>query len=140
MTMKKIMNEKGISLMEVVVSLAILSIMILTFANLFLFTNKTAVSNDSKIVAIHLAKAELERLKVYSDESKDIISQLKADSNGVYTRERIINNQKYKVNFKRTQSIDEKNMRLLNIVVEVSLLNSKPVISSKVEGYVNDEN
>lgn len=140
MTMKKIMNEKGISLMEVVVSLAILSIMILTFANLFLFTNKTAVSNDSKIVAIHLAKAELERLKVNSDESKDIISQLKADSNGVYTRERIINNQKYKVNFKRTQSIDEKNMRLLNIVVEVSLLNSKPVISSKVEGYVNDEN
>ncbi|WP_033828283.1 type IV pilus modification PilV family protein [Bacillus andreraoultii] len=138
--MKKIMNEKGISLMEVVVSLAILSIMILTFANLFLFTNKTAVSNDSKIVAIHLAKAELERLKVNSDESKDIISQLKADSNGVYTRERIINNQKYKVNFKRTQSIDEKNMRLLNIVVEVSLLNSKPVISSKVEGYVNDEN
>lgn len=126
--------------MEVVVSLAILSIMTLTFANLFLFTNKTAVSNDSKIVAIHLAKAELERLKVNSDESKDIISQLKADSNGVYTRERIINNQKYKVNFKRTQSIDEKNMRLLNIVVEVSLLNSKPVISSKVEGYVNDEN
>ena len=53
-------SERGFTLVEVLASVVIISIVLIGVVNLLIFTNKTAVSNNDKLVAINLAKASID--------------------------------------------------------------------------------
>lgn len=56
-------NEKGLTLVEVLASLAIITVVLLSVAQLVIQSNKTNSFNNEKLVIIDLADAILERLK-----------------------------------------------------------------------------
>lgn len=60
----KYKKESGFTLIEVVASIVIITIILLSFSQLFIQSNKTAAYNNEKLVAINMAEAELERLKM----------------------------------------------------------------------------
>lgn len=153
------LNNKGFTLVEVLVSIVILSIILLTFSNLFVFSNKTSVSNNEKLVAVHLAKATLERIKLdpYSYIKHPSTAGINYETNAVtFSKDNCpitspcqdlfsitINDKKYDVTVKASQKpvaeSSEKNIKFINIAVNVELVNSNPKVSTKVEGYVKYE-
>ncbi|MGY4109996.1 type IV pilus modification PilV family protein [Aeribacillus pallidus] len=155
MKMKIVKKMDGFTLVEILISLVILSIIILAFLNLFVFTNKTTVVNNDQLVAIHLAKSTMERIKMNPFSYIDEPDNDRFNQPQVYTSDScsnrpdpdecellfspLINNKTYEVQVTVSQTADEKKIRLLNVLVEVNLKNSKTPISSKVEGYVSYE-
>ncbi|KZN96865.1 hypothetical protein AZI98_04600 [Aeribacillus pallidus] len=155
MKMKIVKKMDGFTLVEILISLVILSIIILAFLNLFVFTNKTTVVNNDQLVAIHLAKSTMERIKMNPFSYIDEPDHNRFDQQRNYTADDctnrsdseqcrllfspLINNKTYEVQVTVSQTADEKKIRLLNVLVEVNLKNSKTPISSKVEGYVSYE-
>lgn len=135
----KYKKESGFTLIEVVASIVIITIILLSFSQLFIQSNKTAAYNNEKLVAINMAEAELERLKMspFSEHLPQI------DSTKVYNFETNSDIEKllysggesYYLNIKATQNSDEKNNKLINIVVKVKYKNSQ----STVEGYIRYE-
>ena len=59
-------NERGISLIEVVVSILLIGLVLLSFFGLLLQSNKTTVSSDKIMDATYVAQQEMERFYVYS--------------------------------------------------------------------------
>lgn len=121
--------------MEVLTSLAIISIVLLSFFQLIINSNENAASNNEKLVMIYLADAELERLKI--DPSNLFLVDLENSTFEIKEKlEKVIklNNKNYKVSIKTSQNNDEKKMKLLNVVIKVRLDSSKS--SSAVEGYI----
>ena len=98
---KGIFNNQGFTLMEVLASITLLSIIVLTFLQLFAFTNKVAVENNNKLVAVHLAKAMLERVKMnpgmYIDLPLDTCPQKNEKGQCLYTTSYPINGKNYEV-------------------------------------------
>lgn len=143
-------NEKGVTLVEVLASIVIISIILLGVFSLLTFTNKTAVSNNAKLVSINLAKATIERMKVKPDDYFYNFEELKAKTaefEVVYDHEDchtsacetlylpVVNDQTYHVEITVSQTDEERDLKLLNVVVTVSLAERN--IKSVVEGYVN---
>ncbi|MBD8034550.1 MULTISPECIES: type IV pilus modification PilV family protein [Solibacillus] len=137
--MKVLKKEEGFTLIEVVSSIVIITIVLLSFSQLFIQSNKTAAYNNEKLVAINMAEAELERLKLmpFAEYLPSI------DSTKLYNFETISDIEKklysdgdnYRLNIKATQTSEEKNRKLINIVITVKYRNSK----STVEGYIRYE-
>ncbi len=130
-------NDKGFSLLEVVASIVLLSIILLSFFQIFIQTNKTAVSNNEKLVVIHLADAVLERIKL--DPFTDFLER---PDGSTYNETKsippvVMNNKSYQVTIKASQNSEEKNIRLVNVLVEVVAENGRT--KSSVEGYVSYE-
>ncbi|MER2008556.1 MAG: prepilin-type N-terminal cleavage/methylation domain-containing protein [Psychrobacillus sp.] len=128
-------NQKGLTLVEVLVSLAIISIVLLSFFQLLINSNTNAATNNEKLVMIYLADAELERLKI--DPSNLFIDNVEDSTFEIRKKvEKVIklNNKDYKVSVETSQDADEKKMKLLNVVIQVRLDSSKS--SSTVEGYI----
>lgn len=61
-------REEGFALVEILASVVIISIILMGVFNFIIFSNKTAATNNEKLVAIHLAKSTMERIKVEMDE------------------------------------------------------------------------
>lgn len=145
-------NENGVTLVEVLASLVIVSIILLGVFSLLTFTNKTAVSNNAKLVSINLSKATIERMKVKPEDYVDIedLKNISEEFTITYDRENCapencqdlytltVNDQEYDVEIKVSQSTEEKALQLINVVVTVSLPERN--INSTVEGYVNYAN
>lgn len=144
-------NEKGFSLIEVIASIVIISIVLLSFFQLFIQTNKTAVSNNEKLVVINLADATLERIKVTPikidtniTNMSDYFNGSTSDSN-LYPKSIILNNKKYLISYVASQNSStlknakytEKDLNLIKVVVTVTAENRKTKGSS--EGYVSIE-
>lgn len=144
-------NQKGFSLIEVIASIVIISIVLLSFFQLFIQTNKTAVANNEKLVVINLADAALERIKVTPIKEdptiinvNDYFNNNSADPN-IYPKSMILNNTKYNINYLASQSSNtlknakysEKDLNLIKVVVTVTAENRKTKSSS--EGYVSIE-
>lgn len=66
-------NEKGFTLVEVIASLVIITIVLLSIAQLVIQSNKTTSINNEKLVVIDLAEAVLERLEDESHIVKEAI-------------------------------------------------------------------
>lgn len=152
-------NNKGFTLVEVLVSIVLLSIILLTFSNLFVFSNKTSVSNNEKLVAVHLAKATLERIKLdpYSYIKKPGTAGIDYETNPMTFSKTncpntspcqdpfsiTINDKTYDISVTASQkgvsTGNEKNIKFINLAVNVELVNSNPKVSTTVEGYVNYE-
>lgn len=142
-------KEQGVTLVEVLASIVIISIILMGVFSLLTFTNKTAVSNNSKLVSINLAKATIERMKVASEEFLDM-DEIKnkavpfeevidkdncVPANCADLYEHDVNDQTYHVEITVSQTSEEEQLNLLNVVVTVSL--EERNIKSIVEGYVN---
>lgn len=143
-------NENGVTLVEVLASMVIISIILLGVYSLMTFTNKHAVSNNAKLVSINLAKATIERIKIKPEEYFDVETlteeefpaqgyTFNADNctpkkcSNVYLLE--VNDTEYKVEIYLTQDEDERDLKLINVIVTISL--EERNINSVVEGYVN---
>ena len=128
-------NQRGLTLVEVLASLVIISIVLLSFFQLFINTSVNTVKNNEKLVMIYLAEAELERLKINPFEH---IAKIEKDSNLLYntsfTREITLNDENYKIITYIFQDMREKELQIFNAKVEIKSLSSQN--NSSVEGYV----
>ncbi|GGA82064.1 type IV pilus modification PilV family protein [Ornithinibacillus halotolerans] len=137
-------KEGGFTLVEVLASLVIISIILIGTFNLIVFTNEAAVSNNHRLVAINLATATLERIKVvpssyftmpteenfYQTFNKDNCEEAKCD---MYST--LLNDKNYLLILDVSQTTEEKAMGLLEVIVTIELPEEN--IRHKVEGYVN---
>lgn len=143
-------NEKGFTLVELLASIIILSIIIIGIFQMFVFTSKTATSNQTKLVTTHLAKATIERIKVDAEsffpldivnvnEEKEINSANCSSLSNVDCDlyEIKVNDLTYQVEIYVSQNEEEVDLNLINVVVTVT--EDEKNLSSKVEGYVVDE-
>lgn len=135
-------DERGFTLVEVLASLVIISIVLMSFMAIFANTNALAVSNSEKLVVINLADAYLERVKVtpsefvsYSEQVDDCSSTEKSWEEKepfIYT----LNKKDYEIVVNASQDLYECKLSLINVLVEVTAVKSS--LSSKVEGYIPD--
>lgn len=138
MFLKIMKNQKGISLVEVIASLVLITIALLSFYQLFINTHKTATYNNDKLVAIQLSQAELERIKLkpfesnYLDSTKDYSA---APPIEIKLEKEFHSGKKYNVTILPTQTNEEKKRKLINVLVTVQYSGKK----STVEGYVKYE-
>ncbi|MGE7092979.1 type IV pilus modification PilV family protein [Lysinibacillus sp. NPDC048646] len=135
-------SQKGFSLIEVIASIVLISIILLSFAQLFISTNKTAAINTEKLVTVNLADAVLAKLKsephhkIATNDLNDYFKDLlEMDLNGktysiTYTPSQ--HNNKY-----ANSNFTEKELNLIKVVVTVTSPNGKTKGSS--EGYVSIE-
>ncbi|WP_203246779.1 type IV pilus modification PilV family protein [Sporosarcina beigongshangi] len=133
-------NDKGFSLLEVLASIVLLSIILLSFFQIFIQTNNTAVSNNEKLVVIHLADAVLERLKLdpFTKTLERPDSTTYNETPTILTPDSVVmNNKEYQITIKASQNTEEKNIKLINVLVEVVAKNGRT--KSSVEGYVSYE-
>lgn len=139
-------KQAGFTLVEILASIVIISIILIGVVNLITFTNKAAYSNNSKLVAVNLAKASMERIKIEPESYFDLnkVNQEKITyTSGKCEPENCeklyklkVNNQTYEVQVEVSQNNEEKALHLINSVVTVNLLSDRN-IQSTVEGYVN---
>lgn len=129
-------NEKGFSLIEVIASIVIISIVLLSFFQLFIQSNKTAVANNEKLVVINLADAQLERLKINPTELTGLEGVPINNFPKKYNLTPIqLNNKTYTVQVEVIVSSNDKTIGLYNIVVTAIAPNGKT--QSSVEGYIS---
>lgn len=143
--MKKSINERGFTIVELLAAIVILSIILLSVMQIFIFSTKTVTSTQSKLVTTHLAKATIERIKVDAanyipftevEEDELVIDKDNCTALGVecslYTTK--LNDTDYDVEIIVSQTPEEKNLNLVNVVVNVKQTGER--FSSTVEGYV----
>lgn len=135
-------NDRGFTLVEIVASIVILSIVLISLAQILVQTNKMAVHNNDKLVAINLAEAELERLKLNPFDTNEQVRLKALDTNPTYpytlddeTKDLYSGGPQYVVIVNADQTSDEKANKLINVTVKVTLNKT----SSTVEGYVQYE-
>ena len=159
--MKFIKNEDGVSLIELIASIAIVTILLISFAQLFIQANKTAAYNNEKLVTINLADAMLARLQSETFTKKASITNVNdyfiEPANTNPAKRRIpttiqMNGKSYSISYKASQSTEnfnrsapagnstkepfstEKNLDLIKVVVTVASPDGKT--KSSTEGYV----
>lgn len=147
-------QEKGFTLVEVIASLVIISIILLSFFPMLITAKKTSVMNVDKLVMIQLAEATLDRLQVdpfgYLEQASLNPPYLhKPTKDGAFTYTYInckpqncrslylltLNDKTYYTEITASQNASEKNSKLINIVVTIKDEAKKKVYS--VEGYVS---
>ena len=154
------MNSKGITLIEVLAALVIISIVIGSFMQIFVTTNKISVNNNEKLLVINLADAYLERLKLedfniipppsvtpdylfrgtnQSTVFKKTYNKLNCSASKFDCEyfSIIVNNKMFDVTVIASQNYDESLIELINVEVSVTKTNSN--LSSSVEGYLSHE-
>lgn len=130
--MKILKQQRGFSLIEVVAAIVIIGVVLTSFSQLFIQSNKVSVSNNDKLVLINLADAELERIK---NEPFPFFNKPSTSSiNTTKSKTISLNKQEYSITIKAFQSPDEFKMKIFNVLVTVSSNNGKS--KSQVEGYV----
>lgn len=137
-------SEKGFTLIEVLVSLVLISIVLTSFMAIFANTDRLAVSNSEKLVVINLADAYLERIKIQPTEfigtlppsmSNCTPAVANTTCKTVTVNSSPVNGKSYVVKITLKQNLTEKKLSLLDTVIKVSSPDSK--VSSSVEGYVS---
>jgi len=133
-------NNRGFTLVEVIASIVIIAILLLSFFQVFIQNNKTAVYNNERLVVINLAHAELERLKI-DPFGASADGKIKKPTSTIYsdsaTKTSKINNRDYTIKIDAKQSSDEKDLNLINVTVTAISSNGKT--KNSVEGYVEYE-
>ncbi len=148
---KYIQNPKGFTLIEVVVSIIIITIILLSFSQVFIQSNKTAATNTEKLVTINLADALLARVRANTYTKRTDIQSYFVDNTQTNKKlknpplEIDLNGQTYTVSYRASQkttaeknaSYSERDLNLIKVVVTVTSPNGKTTGSS--EGYVSIE-
>jgi prepilin-type N-terminal cleavage/methylation domain-containing protein len=138
-------NNHGFTLLEILVSIAILGLLAAVFFQFFILSQKTTNGNQEKLVAINIAQGVLERIKfgVYPEITEPPASPvidypktyLKADCtiecDKKYTIK--INNVDYKIEIDVFEKLEsEMNLH----TVEVKVLGKNDKVQSTVKGFV----
>ncbi|QCR32032.1 prepilin-type N-terminal cleavage/methylation domain-containing protein [Lysinibacillus sp. SGAir0095] len=146
---KPLQNPKGFTLIEVVASIIIITIILLSISQLFIQTNRTAVTNTEKLVTINLADAMLERVRAKTYTKATDIQRYFVDTTQTNKKlknpplEIDLNGRTNTVSYKSSQSTTksknatytEKDLNLIKVVVTVTSPNGTTKGSS--EGYVS---
>ncbi|MBY6037051.1 prepilin-type N-terminal cleavage/methylation domain-containing protein [Fictibacillus nanhaiensis] len=141
------LSEKGFSLIEVLVSLTILSVSVIGISQFFMQANQISAGNNSKLVATNLARMTLERVqhdyasfevspapKVYSKTDCKT-----ASCQNLY--ENMVNNTVYAIKIEvKNQSGEESSIKLFPVKVTIQYTNNQKIKSTAVEGYIKDAN
>lgn len=152
--MKPTKKESGFTLLEVVASIVIITIVLLSFSQLFIQSNKTAAHNNERLVTINLADAALVKLKSQSftkDASFTNVNQYFEDNvESDLTKKKPplaiqMNGKTYAVSYVPSQSninvmnsnYSEEDLDLIKVVVTVTAPDGK--IKGSSEGYVSLE-
>jgi prepilin-type N-terminal cleavage/methylation domain-containing protein len=154
--LSKIRSEQGFSLIEVVASIVIVSILLISFAQLFIQTNKTAAYNNEKLVTINLADAALAKLQAETFAKNPNITNvnhyfidnsitepaLKNPPLAILLNGKIYSitytaSQNNKKEFITNSTYSEKELDLIKVVVTVTAPEGK--IKGSSEGYVSLE-
>lgn len=154
--MKFINNEEGVSLIELLAAMAIVTILLLSFAQLFIQSNKTAAYNNEKLVTINLADAALAKLQSETFTKRPAITNV--NEYFIDSEEKLPTNKKppvaiemngktYAISYEASQSgaapdmgnfnYSEKTLNLIKVVVTVTAPDGK--IKGSSEGYVSLE-
>lgn len=153
----KRLDQKGVTLIEVVLSIVIVFLVFISFYQIFIQTNKTAVHQSEGLVLYNLANAELERLKItpilFNERTKDLMLQTQPDHKQLLTKEAenvwsypsdfiSSSGSTYTVFIKRSpdetiveEDNTEKRLSLLEVTIVVKSTSSEE--EGVVEGYVS---
>jgi prepilin-type N-terminal cleavage/methylation domain-containing protein len=139
------LSEKGFSLIEVLISLFILSTSVLAISHFFHQANEISTGNNNKLVATHLARMTLEKVK-YDYSSFEITKTANHYDISICTTtqcERLfqpmINNIVYNIAIEvKSQTAGEEEINLFPIKVTVLYQAKQQTKSTTVEGYVTD--
>lgn len=138
MCLKLLKNNRGFTLVEAIASIVLITLALISFYHLYINSYKTATFNNDHLVAINMAEAELERIKL-SPFEPDYLPPINTSStyNEKITRVKELydGGEKYDLEIIATQNNEEKNNKLINVVVTVEYNGKK----STVEGYVRYE-
>lgn len=144
----RLRNPKGFTLIEVVASIVIITIVLLSFSQIFIQTNRTAAINNEKLVTINLADAMLAKVQGKTYPKTSNIQSYFVDNSQPNKKlknpplEFDLNGKTYTISYKAIQEtaktknakFSEKDLNLVKVVVTVTSPNGKTKGSS--EGYV----
>jgi prepilin-type N-terminal cleavage/methylation domain-containing protein len=139
------LSEKGFSLIEVLISLTILSVSVIGISNFYNQANQISAGNNNKLVATNLARMTLERIQ--HDYSPFEITPAPGTYNTSTCKtpscqnlyETTINNIVYDIEIEvKEQSGDESAIKLFPIKVTIHHEMNEKQKSTAVEGYVKD--
>ncbi|NBI06665.1 prepilin-type N-terminal cleavage/methylation domain-containing protein [Senegalia massiliensis] len=113
--MKKIFeNNKGFSLLELIITLAILSIIIIPISSFFINSAKATNTANDKMMALSIAQDEMEKIKLKENLKEVIIEKNDDEYNHFSYKVEIIKNEKKEFeNKEETKNIIEINSSLL---------------------------
>lgn len=151
---KLLKSEQGISLIEVIASIVIVTIVLISFAQLFVQSSKTAAYNNEKLVTINLADAALVKLKAETftknpsigNVNDYFVDNVEPDPTKKTPPLAIqMNGKSYPVSYTASQNLNkvtnsnysEKDLNLIKVVVTVTAPDGK--IKGSSEGYVSLE-
>ena len=154
--LSRIYKERGFSLIEVVASIVIIAILLISFSQLFIQANKTAAYNNEKLVTINLADAALARLQEETfakNPSFTNVNNYFMDTSIKEPTEKkpplaiLMNGKSYSITYTASQNskkelitnstYSEKELDLIKVVVTVTAPDGK--IKGSSEGYVSLE-
>ncbi|MDO6656032.1 prepilin-type N-terminal cleavage/methylation domain-containing protein [Anaerobacillus sp. 1_MG-2023] len=141
-------NEKGFTLVEILVSLTLLTTIVLAASYFFSQSNTISSYNNQKLVAVNLARSTLERIQLEPSSyitngiagSPYSFQSCQASGGSSCQNYRVlINNHEYAIDVALSQDNNEKDLKLVDIQVDVSLTSSDKSIKSTVEGYIAND-
>lgn len=149
--MKFLKQQHGITLVEVVAAILIVGIVLISFSQLFIQSNRIAHKNNEKLITVNLADAMLVRLKSESfaynstitDPNRYFIDATQSDRTKKKPPTLIrMNDKNYEVSYSASQNnqminnatYSEKDLKLVKVVVTVTAPDGKTKGSS--EGFV----
>ncbi|MFC0187363.1 prepilin-type N-terminal cleavage/methylation domain-containing protein [Fictibacillus aquaticus] len=150
------LSEKGFSLIEVLISLTILSISVLAVSSFFQQANDVSHSNNNKLVATNLARMTLDRVqqnyKSYgltlpvTNEKK--LNKASCPGNGIPASQcnqlyqALINGNTYSIEVKVKPKSDkeDKDLKLTPATITVTYMQKNRTSSTDVEGYIKHVN
>ncbi|MDR7073145.1 type IV pilus modification PilV family protein [Fictibacillus barbaricus] len=139
------LSEKGFSLIEVLISLSILSVSVIAISYFFTQANEVSAGNNNKLVATNLARMTLARVQHdYTSfgitKAEKTYTKLNCSTTGcasLYTA--TINNNNYDIEIKvLPQSTEEAEIKLFPVTIKVNYKTKQGVKGTIVEGYVTD--
>lgn len=139
------LSEKGFSLIEVLISLTILSVSVIGISQFFNQANQISSGNNNKLVAANLARMTLERIQ-NDYASYEVTASPKTYEKSLCTSsscrdlyETMINNTVYETKITvKAQAGEEASIKLFPVKVTIQYTSNQKVLSTAVEGYVKD--
>lgn len=133
------MKDEGFTLIEVLISVTILSIILFSFMGIYLQSTKIEHTNHNQLVAINLAQATLHRLKNGDFEHINTIGTYQLEScvnPGSNSCLPIINDKNYQAKITIYQSASGVELKLASI--EITEKNNSQILAT-LEGYLPNE-
>ncbi|MCM3386968.1 hypothetical protein M3649_02340 [Ureibacillus chungkukjangi] len=137
----KILNENGISLLEAVTSILLLSIILICIFNMIIESSKTTARSEDIIDATYIAQSEMEELYKFAKDNKlDLPNLYYNSTNRNYTNKGLINgkyvfeSEKEDIYIKLLFKVDNTYNNLTRVIVQVyEEVSNKQVLKAQME-------